>query len=132
MKGPDRVGAEPAAGEVLRVVLPIPPAALSQNARVHHQKKARAYAQYRRLAWAKAREHGRPPRLTRASVQVVWYKRTAAHMDGDNALAHLKAAFDGLADAGVVENDADFVYPPVRFEKDAASPRVELVISALT
>ena len=32
--------------------------------------------------------------------------------DGDNLIAWLKATFDGLEDAGIVENDGNFIHLP--------------------
>ena len=48
--------------------------------------------------------------------------------DKDNAVASLKAAFDGLQDGGVIENDAELDINVAIFHVDHAHPRVELII----
>ena len=42
----------------------------------------------------------------------------------------MKAAFDGIADAGWVADDADMTHMPVRIGKDKNNPRVEIVVTA--
>jgi Holliday junction resolvase RusA-like endonuclease len=44
-------------------------------------------------------------------------------------LASCKAIFDGLADAGVVVNDAAFAYMPVLTDVDKSNPRVVVTIT---
>ena len=67
-------------------------------------------------------------RLVSAVVGVRWYAASSRSRDGDNALASLKAAFDGLADAGVVDNDSGITHLPVSFSIDLKRPRVELYV----
>ncbi len=64
-----------------------------------------------------------------ATVQATFYVKTKQRRDKDNLLSALKAAFDGLADGGVVTDDASFTYLPVRVEVDKAQPRVVLVVT---
>jgi crossover junction endodeoxyribonuclease RusA len=114
--------------EPLRLTLPLPPRELHPNARPHWAKKARAVRDYRRLAWAYARDavHPNPPRWKEAETRVVFYFATHRTRDGDGAAAALKAAWDGIADAGVVENDAGLVHYPPTLRVDRDRPRVEL------
>ena len=63
------------------------------------------------------------------AVQIHYYHRTIAVMDADNALASLKAAFDGFTDAGIWTDDRDVTFLPVRQAKDASNPRVEITIA---
>ena len=63
-----------------------------------------------------------------ALVAIKHFNRTARVIDRDNILSSLKAAFDGLTDAGVWSDDRDAVFLPVSRLKDAANPRVELKI----
>jgi len=114
------------------ITLPLPPEALKPNARPHWSRKARAAKAYRKRAWAStlaATGAGLPERWRRASVQVVAFFPTARHPDPDNLIASLKAAFDGIADAGLIANDKE-LWPlrPV-IGKDKANPRIELTIS---
>lgn len=69
------------------------------------------------------------PRWVRASVQIHWYAKTIAHPDGDNAVATLKSAFDGLTDYGIFADDKHVTYPPAIFHKDRENPRIELHIT---
>jgi len=62
-------------------------------------------------------------------VESVFFYKIKRRRDRDNCLAQLKAAFDGLADAGLVVDDSDFIHMPVRLEFDKANPRVELHIT---
>lgn len=52
--------------------------------------------------------------------------------DDDNALACLKPYFDGLADAGIVQNDRHMKRMTPEFRVDAARPRIELRIEAVS
>lgn len=116
------------------VTLPLPPKELSPNARVHWARKARAAKEYRLMAEIYTRGvigHKDPPRWERATVQATFYLRRRRNLDGDNALAWMKAGIDGLADAGVVANDSGFTHLPVRVEIDRDRPRVELLVSPL-
>lgn len=112
------------------VVLALPPKALSPNARVHWGALARAKRSYRMSAWALALEATacRRPNHARATVQCTFYHRTARRRDGDNLLASLKAAFDGIAEAGIVANDSGMRHLPVIQQIDTRNPRVEIAI----
>jgi hypothetical protein len=111
----------PAATRTLTIAMPLPPAALSPNARGHHLPRARATAAYRedcrKLAWSAAGE----PRASnpgywiapaRARVSLDFATGRARMRDGlyrprdqDNAAASVKALFDALTDAGVIVSD---------------------------
>lgn len=100
------------------VTVPLPPAALSPNARVHWAAKAKATRAYRATAWITAvAELGvrRGPRWPHATALITFAYPTNRRRDADNALASLKAAIDGLRDAGIVEDDAGIAFEPVRF-----------------
>ncbi len=111
------------------VILPLPSPALSPNARVHWGVKAAAVKSYREVAWAHALREmlGEPP-MDKATINPVFYWPDRRRRDDDNAVASLKAARDGLADGGVVRNDADFVMAEAEFHVDRENPRVELII----
>lgn len=115
----------------LNLTIPLPPSAVKPNARVHWAKKARATKSYRRTAWAAAVAtiKGPPPRWLQARVQVTYYSRTAIHPDPDNIIASLKAAFDGIADAGVIANDKGLWPERPVIRKDSKNARVELTIT---
>lgn len=120
----------------LTVVLPLPHKALSPNSRGHWAVKAKAVKKARADAYAATiavmREGGPrgfmivPP--AKANVRATFYKRTKAHADTDNAAASLKAYLDGMADAGIVANDSQFILHAPTLLVDKANPRVEIVI----
>ena len=56
-------------------------------------------------------------------------KRNMGKRDADNAIASLKGAIDGIADAGIVVNDSGIRWGEVELEHvDPSFPRVELVV----
>lgn len=114
----------------MRFVLPLPDKVLSPNARPHWAQKAKATKGHRMLAWATVRRTIRkPPEWEQAHVRAVFYWPTRHRRDRDNAAASLKAYLDGIADAGVVEDDAGFVHWPVEMRYDKDAPRVEITIT---
>jgi crossover junction endodeoxyribonuclease RusA len=118
----------------LCIVLPLPPRVLSPNARAHWATKARATKLYRQAACVEAVLVAGPPAVPweTATVLLRFFFRTRARRDRDNLLASMKAAFDGLADAGVVRDDSGLTYMPVEVVTGvpAADQRVELLISS--
>jgi Holliday junction resolvase RusA-like endonuclease len=119
----------------LTITIPLPPKEVRNNWRGHWAKKAAAVKTCRtetRLIAVRAiasseMSDGLP--WKKASVKVTAYFPTARHLDPTNLIDALKPAFDGLQDAGVIENDKE-LWPerPVIVTKDA-NPRVELVIT---
>lgn len=117
----------------MRLMLPLPPAALSPNSRTCWQAKARAVKKYREeakiVAWMNVREaaaFGFPWQA--ATIEAVFYFGKKRQRDRDNLLASMKSAIDGLADGGVVSNDSAFTFLPVVLLIDKSSPRAELII----
>lgn len=142
--------------ESVTVTLPLPPKALSLNARSRsHWPRTNATKQYRRAAAdagtvARCQHAGpsEPFPWRRATIQPVFYVRDRRGLarDGDGAAASLKPAIDGLQvdrsgvekgrivskpGAGIVENDHGVTLLPPVFEVDKAEPRVELVITPI-
>lgn len=120
----------------ITITLPTPPSELNPNStRPHWRYKAKATKHYRKRSADEAAigvyqledQEGFP--LKRAVIQVTYYHPTKAFKDPDNILASLKAAFDGLVDGGILADDRDVTYPPVKRFKDADCPRVELAIT---
>lgn len=117
----------------LTVTLPLPPRELSPNftvgSRGGRMGKAAKIKKYRHCAYTMAQSAiGRKmaPRWEAATAQATFYVKDKRRRDADNALASLKAAFDGLKDAGVVADDSGITHLPVRFVVDRANPRVEI------
>ena len=102
----------------ITIDLPHPPRILHPNARPHYMAKARATRTYRNMARVAALAAcGGSQLWAAASVKVIATYKDARRRDRDGILSSLKAAFDGLADAWVVLDDADFTYEPVEVRK---------------
>lgn len=69
----------------------------------------------------------------KATVQARFYFALARRRDQDNAMAMLKAAYDGLTDSGlIIDDDYDHLQRvSPEFLVDKVNPRVELVIQRL-
>jgi len=115
------------------VKLGLPPNELWPNARPHRIAKARAVKAYRHEAKIEAKQalgRARPPRWAAATVEASFAFTTQRRRDPDNCLAALKAAFDGLRDAGVIADDNQLTHEPVRVESGHSRGSVELRIWA--
>ena len=117
--------------------IPIPPHALSPNARKHFRARAEAVKEQR--AAAKICVYAEVAKLdnlesygfpwSRVVVKPVWYRKTRREMDADNAGAMLKSTYDGFVDAELLNDDKYLVPMPVVFEHDPKNPRVEITVS---
>lgn len=121
----------------MKITLSIPPRCLSPNftvaSRGGRMGKAAAIKKYRNaamLACLAALSKGITPRWKAATVQVHWFAKTMRFPDGDNALATLKSAFDGMTDAGLFADDKGLTHLPVKFAKDKDNPRIEILIDS--
>lgn len=109
---------------MITIWIPLPPKECHPNARPHHMAKARATKKYRTTVAVLARAAlGRTPapKWKKVEVYPVFRVSTNRNRDRDNALASLKAAFDGLRDAGVIEDDSGVIPHPVEFVVDKAT-----------
>ena len=119
----------------ITVTLSLPDRRLSPNYTVGSFRgrmgKANAIKKYRQAAHAAGiiASHGERLKWKEATVEATFYFKQDRRRDGDNLQGSLKAAFDGLADAGVVSNDSGFRHQPVKQAKDKANPRVEITIT---
>jgi len=118
----------------IRLTVPIPNKALWPNARPHWAAKAKAVRNARAGAWARANIaiDGWPPKWMEAETRTVFYMATKRAVDRDNAQAAMKSIWDGIADAGVIRNDAGFIHHPPQMLHDPKNPRVEITIVPLT
>lgn len=110
------------------IELPIPPRCLSPNGRAHWRVKHAAAKGQKEHAWALAKGHPELPATPwkAAHVHVAFYDKQKCGRDEDNARASLKYALDGIAAAGVVENDKDFRTGQTKMLIDKDNPRVEI------
>jgi hypothetical protein len=117
----------------ITIELPIPPAVLHPNARTCRQAKWGSTKRYRNSAYLRTLEAlngAAAPKWKSATLHATWYFRTAARRDLDNLGAWLKAGHDGIADAGIVENDRDFIPLPPTVNTGDARPRIIITIEA--
>ena len=121
--------------ESLNITLPPPPRELSPNhtigsrgARLGKAMKVKQYRQSACYHALSAMGRTTPPRWERATARAVFYCATKRRRDADNALGSLKAAFDGLRDAGVIADDSGLTHEPVVFAVDRERPRVEISV----
>ena len=114
----------------ITIILPLPDESLSPNARVHWMKKAKAAKLYRWEAQCKIVAKS-PRRLMweKASYKAAFYFKDARRRDADNAIASLKSALDGVADAGLVINDSGLWPERPEFRTDKENPRVEITFT---
>jgi Holliday junction resolvase RusA-like endonuclease len=96
----------------IQISVPLPSKELSPNARVHWRVKAKATKSARQHSGTLGLAHGRPMWKS-ANVRCVFTFGDKRPRDKDNLLASMKAYFDGLADAGIIENDSQLIYLPV-------------------
>jgi crossover junction endodeoxyribonuclease RusA len=115
---------------VVKITLPLPPKALSPNARCHWAAVAKAKKKYRHMAMVLAAAQRPDTPWTKATMRATFYHKISRRRDGDNYLYMLKSALDSLKDAGVIVDDNHKVltHLPVRFEVDKANPRVEIEV----
>jgi hypothetical protein len=92
--------------------LDLPPSTLSPNVTLAHWAQKRASARkYRKASWFAfmlARPHGWTPGPVVIDVVYEWGNDSVGYRphDEDNARASLKAALDGMRDAGIVPDDS--------------------------
>lgn len=105
----------------LEITIPIPPRETHPNRRVHWSTKSKAVKAQRRdagfAALAALQTAGMPkPRWQSAQIQATFYDaaNTANIADEDNLIAWLKATVDGIADAGVLDNDRGLKWLPTK------------------
>lgn len=121
----------------MKIILGLPPKELSPNSRCYWRVKAAATKAFRTEAQLMAinamNEQLRPlakrPRWKSAKVQCTFYRRTRHKTDPDNLISSVKAAFDGLTDAGVWSDDRDLTHLPPVTKHDPKNPRLEIEVN---
>jgi crossover junction endodeoxyribonuclease RusA len=118
----------------ITIIIDLPPRMLSPNARCHWAVKAKHVSRYRRHAHAaslvalfNAKESR--PCWEKAKLNAKAFFKTKAFPDPSNFMASLKAAEDGIADAGIIVNDRALWPERPVFDKDAKRPRIEITIT---
>jgi crossover junction endodeoxyribonuclease RusA len=114
----------------MTITLPFPPRELSPNARIHWARKAKIVKAYRTQAFAAAFRRGHTPYAI-ATARVVFFAPDRRRRDHDNLSASLKAAWDGIVDAGILIDDAGLRHETITVVVDRERPRVEITITPL-
>ena len=119
------------------IELDLPPRCLSPNARAHYFTRASAVKRYRTLAmWctveamAKAGLSTNGCHWQQVTVQCTFRFAQRRRRDKDNLLASMKAAFDGIADSGLVVDDSAMTHLPVEISIDPTRPSQVIVTIA--
>jgi crossover junction endodeoxyribonuclease RusA len=115
----------------ITITLPLPDKCLSPNARVHWAKKAKVVKSYREVAqWAAFKKmNPSPVKWQNATYKALFYFPDARRRDADNAIASIKSALDGVADAGLVVNDSGLWPDRPTIAKDKDNPRIMITIT---
>lgn len=116
------------------ITVPLPAKSLNPNARPHWSQKSRDAKFHRSVAKMEACKalvkYDKKPLWKQAVVSCEAFYPTSRERDGDNFIASMKSTFDGLADAGIIENDSGFIHmPPVFSSARTSFPRVEITIT---
>ncbi len=125
-------------GETVTLILPLPNRVLSPNCPAGNHRtrmmKAAATKKYR----AVCKENAEQARIEtgpwpRAQARLTFYWKDKRRRDIRNAEAMMKAAYDGIVDAGILIDDSydHLTHLPTEFECDPKCPRVEIVIERM-
>lgn len=115
------------------LVLPYEAPPLTENQRLNRYVRARVVKQLRGEAGMLARA-ARIPELGRCRVTLTWFVRTTHRRDADNVVPTLKAACDGLVDAGIVTDDTPNLMDklmPVIVYRPGVRQSLELLVEAV-
>ena len=121
--------------ESVLITLPLPPKGLYPNDRLHWRPKAKITAAYRKAVGLIAVSTGGwDEPWEKATIRATFYCKTNKRRDDVNFLAALKAAYDGLVDSGLLEDDDSehLTTLPCSFAIDKDNPRVELVVERVS
>jgi Holliday junction resolvase RusA-like endonuclease len=117
----------------MKITLPIPSRLLSPNARCHWSRRAKVFKAAKAVATMETKAamsaSGYEFPLPKAAYKAVWFFKDRRDRDPDNFMGSLKAYIDGMAAAGLVQNDK-VLWPerPEVGEPDKHNPRVEITI----
>lgn len=113
----------------ITIKIPVPPKELRPNSRAHYMQKARMTKVYRETVAIIAMT-GPRPKLKEAEIKfTLRLGNGCKQQDPDNVLGSLKAAVDGLVDAGVLAGDRQIRYAPVEQVRDDKNPGVTVEVS---
>ena len=112
------------------VTLSLPPPELRANARCHWAAKARATKKYRSEAHILTLEAlgGQKPMWKEATAEIWFFFGDRRSRDKINLNMSLKAAIDGMVDAGLLLDDRWLTMLPPHVGYDKARPRVVIEV----
>ena len=115
---------------VVTITLPLPPPELRSNARGHWAAKSRAVKKYREQALVLTLQalDCKKPRWHDAIAVPFYYFDDRRHRDMINLNMGLKAAIDGMVDAGLLEDDEWLTLMPPIVGYDKENPRVVVAV----
>ena len=122
--------------ESITIIIRIPPIELTQNARVHWDKRRKLTRQVRYegniITIGEMIKNNMVPHepWCKAELQATFYWASLRRRDSGNAMSRLKATIDGIVDAGLIKDDRYEVLremPPL-FMYDKKNPRVQITI----
>jgi hypothetical protein len=121
------------------IILPLPNKVLQPNHTIGsyggRMMKAAATKRYRRLTCEAVREVflDDVPLWDACRVEAEFFFKDSRRRDQDNAMGSIKAAYDGIVDAGLVfDDDYDTMKRgEPKFSVDSKYPRVQLTISRI-
>lgn len=121
-------------GRTVTITLPPKLPLLNSNQRLHWATKARRTRIIREAAaWATRSLRERP--MERVEITAVIHPKTARRFDPHNCQPTVKAAIDGVVDAGLLEDDDATRLVSVAFragEKDPAGTRIDLIVTEVS
>jgi Holliday junction resolvase RusA-like endonuclease len=115
----------------ITITMRLPPKELWPNRLKHWAKKAPITREYRNTAWLTMLQKFQGDPYKRAIAKLTFYWPDKRRRDVRNAEAAMKAAYDGIVDAGVIEDDdyLHLIHDATEFELDTQNPRVEITIT---
>jgi len=115
---------------IVTITLSLPPPELRSNARCHWAAKCRATKKYRADAYVLTREAlgTQRPMLKDATAAVYFFFADRRSRDKINLNMSLKAAIDGMVDAGLLLDDRWLTMLPPHMGYDKARPRVVIEV----
>ncbi len=113
------------------LTLPWPPAAIGPNSRGHWRKAAYLRKRFREACYVTALSQGarkaQMPASGPISLTITFVPPNRRKRDLDNAIASMKAGFDGLADAmGVDDSRFTWAQPPRLADEIGGFVRIEV------
>lgn len=117
---------------IAEVSIPAPCMLLNSNQRMHRMAAAKLTAQWRMAAKIACRVDGAPNLTDRVHLTAVIYKPRGGRWDANNYWPTVKAAVDGMVDAGVlIDDDNKHIIGPDMRPGDSGPARIVIEIRSI-